>query len=173
MRITGGSLRGRVIQGRAAPGVRPTSSRVREALFSVVGQDLDGVRMLDAFSGSGIMAIEAWSRGAEVVAVERDARAHAALKRTVAELGAVVKVVKGDVGRRLEGLGSFDLIFADPPYAEAPEPWLERFAPVCTGLLLFETAKNTRVPVSVGGLRLERTRTFGDTAVHAYRPETP
>lgn len=169
VRITGGKLRGRVLQGRAAPGVRPTSARVREALFSIVGQDLSGVRMLDAFSGSGIMAFEAWSRGADVVAVERDRRAWTALEGNARALGVEIRIVRGDVRKRLDVLGSFDLVFADPPYAEAPGPWLERFACACTGTLLFETARSTQVPRIADELRLDRSRVFGDTAVHTYR----
>ena len=65
MKITGGIYKGRVVQFRKHPSVRPTSSRVREALFSMLGQDLNGRTFLDAFGGSGIMALEACSRGAE------------------------------------------------------------------------------------------------------------
>ncbi|MCE7957512.1 MAG: 16S rRNA (guanine(966)-N(2))-methyltransferase RsmD, partial [Acidobacteria bacterium ACB2] len=71
LRITGGHLRGRVLEGVPA-GVRPTASRVREALFSMVGQDLRGWSVLDAFGGTGLLALEAVSRGAApVVVVER------------------------------------------------------------------------------------------------------
>ncbi|MCA9572035.1 MAG: RsmD family RNA methyltransferase [Myxococcales bacterium] len=172
LRITGGRARGRTLTGRAAPGVRPTSARVREALFSMVGQELTGVRVLDAFSGSGILAFEAWSRGAEVVAVERDPRAFAALRDHATALGADVRLVRGDLRKRLEGLGAFGLVFADPPYAEDPAVWLEVLAPACTGRIWFETAKATRVPDRCATLVREASRSFGDTTIHTYRVES-
>ena len=62
LRVTGGVLRGRVLPAPLPEGVRPTSARTREALFSIVGQDLEGLSFLDAFGGAGLIAIEAWSR---------------------------------------------------------------------------------------------------------------
>ena len=71
MRITGGTLKGRVLPVPVSSGVRPTSSRVREALFSMVGNHLDGVTWLDAFGGAGLTALEASSRGAAVTVFEK------------------------------------------------------------------------------------------------------
>ena len=107
LRITGGQARGRVLKEPVGPGVRPTTDRVREALFSMVGQDLAGQTFLDAYGGSGIVAIEAWSRGAEVTIVERDRRTLKALERRGAEVGVQWTLVPGDVLRRVASLPSY------------------------------------------------------------------
>ena len=120
MRITGGSLRGRVVPGKVRPGVRPTSSRVREALFSMVGQDLEGVRVLDAFGGSGLLSFEAYSRGAIVTTVGTtitvtgecaDFDTAAAAAALAADLGVSVSQItvttSCDDGRRRRLDGSF------------------------------------------------------------------
>jgi 16S rRNA (guanine966-N2)-methyltransferase len=120
MRITGGTLRGRVINP-PRQGVRPSQDRVREALFSMLADRIRGARFLDLFAGSGAVGLEAWSRGAAAVCwVERDPRALLVLRATVSALcGSNEGVVGMDVPlflkRRLAG-GAFDVIFADPPY---------------------------------------------------------
>ncbi|MEZ4323181.1 MAG: RsmD family RNA methyltransferase [Myxococcota bacterium] len=169
LRITGGSARGRVLRGDVPSGIRPTGSRVREALFSVVGQDLEGVRFLDAFAGSGIMALEAWSRGAEVVAVEKNPRSAGRIKGLCAELGAVVEVRVGDVTRVADGLGTFGVVYADPPFALDPAPLLEALAPCVEGVLFLEADRKTAVPETVAHLRRSRVREFGNVVVHELR----
>lgn len=169
LRITGGRARGRVLRGVVGPDVRPTSSRVREALFSIVGQDLSGLRVLDAFGGAGLLGLEAWSRGAEVVIVERDARAARVIRDHVAALGASCEVRTGDVLRLGVRLGPFDAVVCDPPYAQAPEPVLQTLGPLVEGWLMYEADRRTSLPAALGGLALERTRTFGDTQLALYR----
>ncbi len=120
VRIIGGRWRRRVLHFPPLPGLRPTPERVRETLFNWLGQQLDGWRCLDLFAGSGALGFEAASRGAaEVVLVERDARAVARLMQHAAALGASqVRVVRGDALTYLAGeCGRFDLILLDPPYA--------------------------------------------------------
>ena len=118
VRIIGGTHRGRKLHFQAVPGLRPTPDRVRETLFNWLGQRLAGQRCLDLFAGSGALGFEAVSRGAaEVVLVERDARAGAALQKNAAELGG--QVLRGDGLIYLQGdCGRFDVIFVDPPFAE-------------------------------------------------------
>lgn len=125
MRITGGSLRGRRVRAPRGKNVRPTSSRVREALFSMMGQDFSGRRVLDLFAGSGILGIEALSRSAaEAVFIERDRRTAAVLKKNLRELGLDRRstVIGGDVfsaikDRKVPGAKKpFNAVFADPPY---------------------------------------------------------
>jgi 16S rRNA (guanine966-N2)-methyltransferase len=133
LRIVGGRLSGRRFRG---PGknTRPTAERVREAVFSALGARgaVEGSRVLDLFSGTGALAYEALSRGAlRAVAIDRDRRCIAAIRRGAESLGLEKSLVaqEGDLlaaGRRAAGLsraleanGPFDLIFADPPYAEA------------------------------------------------------
>jgi len=126
IRITGGEWRSRLVQVPDAPGLRPTPDRVRETLFSWLGQDLSGLSCLDLFAGSGILGFEAASRGADYVAlVERSRPAFAALKKHVdgfecprLELFCCDALKFAPLsGRR------FDLMFLDPPYGQG---WLGR-----------------------------------------------
>ena len=119
MRVIGGELRGRRLAtppGRSAA-VRPTGDRAREAVFSIIGELLDGARVLDLFCGTGALAIEALSRGAAGASlVDTDPRL---ARRNVIELGlrARASVVRADAVRFLRACeGRFDLIFCDPPY---------------------------------------------------------
>ncbi len=118
LRILGGELRGRRLEVTAR--VRPTESRLREALASIWRQPLPGCRFLDLFAGSGAVGIEALSRGAaEAWFADHDPRVLAALRRNCAHLApaAATRIVRlrlpaaRDLGQR------FELIFADPPYA--------------------------------------------------------
>ncbi len=153
MRITSGTLGGRTL--KAPPGeTRPTQDKVRQAIFSGLGEFVVGARVLELFAGSGALGLEAWSRGAaEVVWVESDRRALAVLKENLRQLcpdaGAKAKCVGADVFKFLEfsgrGLltpravpgapagqpaGQFDLVLADPPYDRTGDQcWLEKTLP--------------------------------------------
>ncbi len=184
-----GRARGRADRGsraaRAATPVgdalRPTSDRVREALFGRLG-DLDGARVLDLFAGIGALGIEALSRGAaEAVFVERAAPALAALRANLASLGleAVARVVRGDaatVAARLGRAGErFDLVLLDPPYASRQAaPALQ--ALVASGALaphatvVVESGRRHPVP-PVPGLRRVHERRYGDTVLLTLAPE--
>jgi 16S rRNA (guanine966-N2)-methyltransferase len=121
MRVTGGILRGRRIHV-PGKGVRPTQDKVREAMFSILGDRLQGARFLDLFAGSGAVGIGAWSRGAAFVCwVEADRRVYGGLRRNVEELcDRNTLVLRADVGTclRADFPGPpFDVAFADPPYA--------------------------------------------------------
>ncbi len=121
MRITGGKLRGRRVRV-VGSGVRPTQEMVREALFSMIAQQVVGCRFLDLFAGSGAVGLGAWSRGAALVQwVESGRRALPVLKQNVRELCEENgRVWGGDVAgflRKAAGDTEFDVIFADPPYA--------------------------------------------------------
>lgn len=130
VRITGGRLRSRRIRFAAAEDLRPTPDRVRETLFNWLGQDLAGRQVLDLFAGSGILGIEAWSRGADWVGfVERSARVAAALRQNLDELdipGAQSALWTMDAqawlqraGVESDGLNDrmIDLVLIDPPFA--------------------------------------------------------
>ncbi|HHO52804.1 MAG TPA: 16S rRNA (guanine(966)-N(2))-methyltransferase RsmD [Deltaproteobacteria bacterium] len=166
-RLTGGHARGRILAMAPPPGVRPTSARVREALFSMIGQDLSDQRVLDAFGGSGLLALEAWSRGAEVVVVERDRAALRALRANVAALSGVVTLCRGDVLQLVCGLGLFDGALLDPPYALDPQPILEAIAPSVSGWLALELDAARRTP-DAPGLVLDRRRCYGGTDLCVY-----
>lgn len=173
MRLTGGRLRGRSLPGSVAPGVRPTASRVREALFSMVGQDLSDWTALDAFGGSGLLGLEAYSRGAAVLIVEQRARVARQIQATVAalEATAAVTVRCADAAAVLSAGEQWDLVLLDPPYALDPADWLVRAAPAVREILVIEHSASQSPPDVAGRLCLERRRRYGDTALSIYRPE--
>jgi 16S rRNA (guanine966-N2)-methyltransferase len=172
-RLTGGQARGRPLAVPVPAGVRPTASRVREALFSIVGQHLDGQRVLDAFGGSGLLGFEAWSRGAAVVVIELDPAVGDAIRRNAAALGSDLEVVAGDALRVAAGLGPFDLGLVDPPYRLDPLPVLRALSGVPSPLFVLEHDAGGAAP-EVPGLRRERTRSYGAGALTVYhRGEGP
>lgn len=169
LRITGGTARGRLVRGVVAPGVRPTTERVREALFSMIGQDLGGQTVLDAFGGAGMVGLECWSRGATVTLVERDRRALAALHSTARELDVQWTVLAGDVLRRARTLPVFDGIFIDPPYAMDPAPVVAALGPLARRWVAVEVASGRHAPSQAGALPLDRERAYGRTALWVFR----
>ncbi len=127
IRVTGGAWRSRLLQVTAAPGLRPTPDRVRETLFNWLGQDLTGLSCLDLFAGSGILGIEAASRGAApVVFVERERQPFLMLVKQLAAFdGDSLQPLCCDALKFAPSAG-FDLVFLDPPYRQG---WLERLVP--------------------------------------------
>lgn len=127
LRITGGVMRSRQVHFPAAPGLRPTPDRVRETLFNWLGQDLSGWRVLDLFAGSGILGMEALSRGAAWLGViEQSARVAGEIRRNMTVLAVPperVRIWRADATVWLKqadpalGMGLVDLVFLDPPFA--------------------------------------------------------
>lgn len=173
MRITGGDLRGRVLPGRVPMGVRPTASRVREALFSMVGQDLRGWSVIDAFGGTGLLGFEAASRGAgPVLIVERRPATARQIASAAAALGLdALSVRVGDAARVLPE-GSWDLVLLDPPYADDAARWVRAAAASARRALVMEHRAGVALPPEVGALGLDRARSYGDSALSVYRPRT-
>jgi len=122
VRVVAGEFKGRRLHAPRGVRTRPTADRVREALFSMLGDVVAGARVLDLYAGSGALGIEALSRGAEsALFVERDQAALAALRRNLDAVGANADVRRQDVLRFLaRPEGTFDLVFCDPPYDVAP-----------------------------------------------------
>ena len=121
MRIIGGEWRGRRIHFPSIDGLRPTPDRVRETLFNWLQGRTTAARCLDLFAGSGALGLEALSRGArEVVFVERDRGAAAALRTALAAFGSTRgRIVERDAAAYLAGTAEpFDLVFLDPPFAQ-------------------------------------------------------
>jgi 16S rRNA (guanine966-N2)-methyltransferase len=144
---------------------------VREALFSIVGQDLSGRRVLDAFGGTGLLGFEAWSRGGAVVIVERDPRTAATIRANAEALGADVEVRSGDVLAlaRAGSVRRFSVVLADPPYRDAPEPVVAALAPLVDDILVLEIASQTPAPDAPPGLTVDRRREYGTTTLVVYR----
>jgi 16S rRNA (guanine966-N2)-methyltransferase len=171
MRITAGIYRGRVLHVADLPGLRPTPSRVREALFNILG-DIEDWKMLDLFAGSGIMAIEALSRGAAAAtSIEQNHKAWQLMRKCSGQLNLEHwDIVKGSLPAALNRLekSSFDLIFADPPYqqgfAEKIPLWLDEHRIRCQQLVIEESAKVS--PCWPENWTLTQSRRYGDTTLH-------
>jgi 16S rRNA (guanine966-N2)-methyltransferase len=182
MRVTGGRLGGRRLVAPPS-GVRPTADRVRESLFARL-TDLDGVRVLDLYAGTGALGIEALSRGAaHAVFVERSNASLSALRRNLRalDLDAQARVVRGDVRgalRRLAGDGlRFDLVLADPPYDDpavaAPLELLVSGGLLAPGAtVVVERSRRHPLP-PVAGLVSRETRRYGDTELEWLEVEQP
>jgi 16S rRNA (guanine966-N2)-methyltransferase len=183
VRVVAGSLRGRTLRAPKGDTTRPTSDRVRESLFAILG-DLDGLRVLDLYAGSGALAIEAISRGAaSATCVESNRAAIAAITENVEVLGlrdrvSIVTRRLGDAKRVLGERGPFDLVLVDPPYADVTSGALERELRgilgqetkiVAAGALLVLEHAARDAPPSLAPLTLESTRRWGDTAATFYR----
>ena len=143
IRIIGGVWRSRLIKVIDVPGLRPTTDRVRETLFNWLGQNLDGLRCLDAFAGAGALGFEAVSRGASAVTlVERDKTAFANLRINLSDLqsfpiDASVELIHGDgIGfLKRQPNASWDLVFLDPPFDDpaALESSVQEAGRICDG----------------------------------------
>ncbi|MDC0707191.1 16S rRNA (guanine(966)-N(2))-methyltransferase RsmD [Stigmatella sp. ncwal1] len=183
MRIVAGSARGRALQGPKPTSrhIRPTADRVRETLFNVLGQWLEGQAVLDLYAGTGALGLEALSRGAgRAVLVDSDREAQALCRQNTDALGfsSQVELLPLSVARAVEQLGqkglSFELIFADPPYAaRGVETVLEQVARskllTSGGMLVVEHDKREVAPDSHEGLERVDQRKFGDTVASFYR----
>jgi 16S rRNA (guanine(966)-N(2))-methyltransferase RsmD len=179
VRVIAGRFGGRRLLAPPASGVRPTADRVREAMFGALG-DLDGVRVLDLYAGTGALGIEALSRGAvRAVFVERARAAAEVLRKNLHSLALgepEARLLQADVRaalRRLSGEGArFELALLDPPYASG-EVAAALAALVASGVLapdawvVVESAR--RHPVSdVRGLVRVDERRYGDTLVARF-----
>jgi 16S rRNA (guanine966-N2)-methyltransferase len=179
MRVIAGRLGGRRLQApRGRSTTRPTSDRVREALFSMLG-DLRGSVALDLFAGTGALGIEALSRGAErVVFVERDRAAVRALQANLVALGLAAPEAELRVGdalavlRTARGVGeTYDLVFVDPPYRQTRE--LEGELSALLPALLAPGARvvvesDRRAPAELP-LEVVQARRYGDTTITIHR----
>ena len=179
MRVIGGVAGGRRLKGPPRSGVRPTSDRVREAVFEILAaRGTDFARVLDLYSGTGAMGIEALSRGGERCDfVEADGRACAVIRENLARTGLLDRgrVFPLSVKKALGRLdGPYTLVVADPPYeydqaekelAEVIEKGL--LAP--EGTLVVEHSKRREWPAELAGRRQLLSRRYGDTRVTLYR----
>ncbi|HUE67395.1 MAG TPA: 16S rRNA (guanine(966)-N(2))-methyltransferase RsmD [Candidatus Acidoferrum sp.] len=171
LRVSGGEARGRRL--KAPKNIRPTQGIVKQALFNIVGPDIEGAVVLDLFAGSGAIGIEALSRGAATVwFVDQQARGLAILRQNLDALGFKERahVVRGDVVRWLEAspnaIKSADFVFLDPPYEDVV---LDRALKVLdreldNATVLAEHSRRQQLP-TLERLRVDRERRYGDTVV--------
>jgi 16S rRNA (guanine966-N2)-methyltransferase len=189
MRIVGGSLRGRTLTAPDSQMVRPTSDRIRQAVFNILehatwAPDFSGAHVLDAFCGTGALAFEALSRGAEHACLLDVAQSSVKLaQRNAADLGLATQAatLRADATKPPVARDQFSLVFLDPPYdrgliplavtALANRGW---FAP--GAVLVLETRLNEPLPPpDTLHCTLLDARNWGDTAVHFWQhlPPTP
>ena len=179
MRVIAGSLRGRRLTSFNGRDVRPTPDRVREALFSILQSRLDSfsnLRVLDLFSGSGALAIEALSRGAKTACLVENAPASERIIRENLEhcgLSEQAHIVNKDAFRALRDFPpeSFDLIFLDPPYGRnlAEKAILEisrQGVLKRDGTLCAETGADEILPEEIGHLQIFDKRRYGSVMIH-------
>jgi 16S rRNA (guanine966-N2)-methyltransferase len=181
VRVIGGIYRSRRLRAVEGLDVRPTSDRLRETLFNILGPRVAGSRFLDLCAGSGAVGIEAFSRGAlEIVFVEQSRRACAVIEANLRELGitAGATVICRDVIAALKQLAMadapFDFIFFDPPYAsglyEKALPYLGASPLLATdGVLIVEHRAKTPPESDGGRLQSFRQLKQGESALRFYR----
>jgi len=176
MRIIAGRFKGRTLRGPDGPGVRPTSDGLRETLFNIVRESVEGATVVDAYAGTGSVGLEALSRGAvRATFIEREARSLRVLEANIRALGveAETKIIRGDVlalGRQGANLAA-NVVFADPPY-DVPDldlvaSTLARLVAPC-GLLILEYSRRREAPLSAGLLARTRVLVAGDSALAFY-----
>ncbi|OWR27085.1 16S rRNA (guanine(966)-N(2))-methyltransferase RsmD [Saccharibacillus sp. O23] len=183
MRVVAGEAKGRPLKAVPGSGTRPTTDKVKEAIFSMIGPFFEGGTTLDLFAGTGGLAIEALSRGMEhAILVDADAKSievvRANLKATGFERRA--EVYRNDAQRALKALSKrdtkLDLIFLDPPYRMKNGDELMRQMEE-TGLLesgavvVLEYESSYEYPETVGSFSLRRKAVYGETAVSIYHWE--
>jgi 16S rRNA (guanine966-N2)-methyltransferase len=177
VRVIAGTHRGRRLAAPRGRDTRPTSDRVREALFSILGP-LDGERVLDLFAGSGALAIEALSRGAgSALLCDASRAAVEVIRANLASLGLEAEVVQDEFARVLgnaAGRGAaYDLIFLDPPYRQA-EHWAADLSQLVPGVLApggrVVVESDRRTPLQLD-LPLLAERRYGDTLIRLHTHE--
>lgn len=175
--MIGGEFRGRRLTGAVAPGIRPTSDRVREAVFDILFSlgGVDGLLVADLFAGTGAMGIEALSRGAaSVTFVDQSPEALAAVRANLASVGLSdaerdgdATVVRADAGSWVATTASrYDLVLVDPPYDY--QGWDSLVAQLPADLAVLESGTEIAAP---SGWGIIKTRRYGGTIVSVARPE--
>jgi 16S rRNA (guanine966-N2)-methyltransferase len=177
MRVIGGDFRGRRLTAPVGANVRPTSDRVREAIFSMLFSlgGVDGVQVADLFAGTGALGIEALSRGAaSVTFVEQDARSVAGIRANLASVGmgdaearGDATVVRADVDTWVaQAAARYDLVLCDPPYGYGG--WDTLVARLPADLVVLESGAEIAAP---DGWEVLRSKRYGGTIVTVARPE--
>jgi 16S rRNA (guanine(966)-N(2))-methyltransferase RsmD len=175
MRVIAGTYGGRRLQAPPGEATRPTADRVREALFSILGDRVGGARVLDLFAGSGALGLEALSRGAvSATFVDSAPAAIRALRANLEALGAEAEVVRADALRWLRSAPAsarqYDLVFLDPPYRRAGElgaPLSAALAPVLAAGALVVAEADRRAPLELTMPATDERR-YGDTLIRFH-----
>src|SRR3954470_12662104 len=177
MRVIAGMYGGRRLSAPPGSPPRPTSDRVREALFSILGPRVDGARVLDLFAGSGALGLEALSRGAaEATFVDSAPAAIAAVRANLNALGGAAEVRRADALRFLRAAAGqarhYDLVLLDPPYrlaARLGRELSEALPAVLADGALVVSESDRRAPLSLD-LTMTDERRYGDTLIRIHDP---
>ena len=181
MRIITGKARGLKLTTPKNMDVRPTSDRVKESLFNIIGTKIVGTRVLDLFAGTGNLGLEAWSRGAEKVVFIDESQASLQLVRsniTKAKAEKETKVLKGNAVKVIADLVAkgerFDFIFCDPPYNKGlPAQIIEQVAKYDIvapgGYLVVEHSQHEILPELPIKLEIIRSEKYGETLISFLR----
>ena len=179
MRIISGQFKSRRLKGTPPPGIRPTSDKLRETIFNILGPTVEGATFLDGCAGMGAMGIEAISRGAaQVYFVDLSRKAAKIIRENLEslEIKDGFKLLEMDLVKALDTIAvSFDIAFIDPPYdrEDLYSAALQRFGekPLLAedGILLLEHGKRTELPDTSGRLHKIRSLVQGDAALAFYK----
>jgi 16S rRNA (guanine966-N2)-methyltransferase len=178
MRIISGKSKGRTVSHDTSGDLRPTSAKVREAIFDILQSTIKGARFLDLFAGSGAVGIESLSRGsAECTFVEENVSRAKKLRDVIEQFDISDKtdVICRDALSFLEHAAErrYDIIFADPPYNykdlnEIVEIIYNKNIIVKGGIVLIEHSSKRKLPDAVGTMTLAKVYSYGDTAISRY-----
>ena len=186
MRIVGGNLKGRSLAAPDGSNTRPTSDRVREAIFNILAHGIPGfaiedARILDLFAGTGALGFEALSRGARhCLFIDESAEARGLIRRNADALGLIgrCKIWRRDAARlgRNQPQPPYDLVFADPPYGKGlgeralaglvDGGWIN-----AESIVVLEESERSEIPCPASLIEFDR-RGYGDTVVRFYRPNS-
>lgn len=179
MRITGGSRKGFRLISPKSKNIRPSSDYIRQAIFNLIGHNLSQKRVLDLFSGTGILGIEALSRGAEYVCfVDNSSESLRIIMDNLQKTGFKKKasLVKRDLTKRksFRLKGKFDIVFIDPPYEKMLLKKTLEIMPVHLilnekALVIARTSKREELPHFINNMRLLDMREYGDTRLWIYK----
>jgi 16S rRNA (guanine966-N2)-methyltransferase len=177
MRVVAGAWGGRRLEAPPGAATRPTSDRVREALFSILGLRVVGARVLDLFAGSGALGIEALSRGAASAEfVDAQAAAVRVVRANLERLGAEGRVHRSDAVQWLRAASragaQYDLVFLDPPYRLAErlgQGLADGLPAVLAPRAVVVAESDRRAPLALG-LPLQDERRYGDTLIRLHGP---
>ena len=177
MRVISGSARGRKLKEPQGNDIRPTTDRVKEAIFKICQFDVEGRRVLDLFGGTGQLGIEAKSRGAAQVDIIDAARESVRLIReNVRTVGLDIRVIQADALSFLENSGNYDLIFIDPPYESGlAEKALERIKAFDIlsngGIIICETRTETELPALPPPYFMKKEYRYGKVKLTTFSKE--
>jgi 16S rRNA (guanine966-N2)-methyltransferase len=180
LRIIAGTYKGRHLKAPKASSTRPTQGMLREAVFNICQNEMEGASFLDLFAGSGAMGLEAISRGASAVLVEKGREAALCIKENLKTLGITseARLLTLDAAKAVSLLAkegaSFDFIYIDPPYDSLSLELLDSAAMLlkAEGTLFIEERydpSSKKKPVELSGKILKSSRRFGIALLHQYK----